>query len=151
MKQLILSAFLLLSVGIFAQDTAENTTELPLNSVELIENAVIVPTDTVSNRNNAQTVIVKEADPEQLLRINDIEKRLTAYYTYNRRSQNLIYFGTSMAILGVLLSNSDENAGAVLTIGGGLLNIFGAVIQLDSYKFLNFKPKKKEIKKMTYY
>ncbi|MBN2767032.1 MAG: hypothetical protein JXR27_11725 [Paludibacteraceae bacterium] len=151
MKQLILSAFLLFSVVIFAQDTTENSTELSLTNVELIESAVIVSADTVSNTYLPRTVVIQETDTEQEKRINDIEKRLTAYYAYNRRSQSLVFLGTGVAILGTVIGRNNQNVAAVMTIGGSILSVVGAVIQLDSYKFLDFKPKRNELKKMTYY
>lgn len=108
--------------------------------------------DSISIPTPITSVVTQKIDTAQILRIDNIEKNLSAFYTYNRRSHNLLYLSLGMSIAGILLVNGQNNtASGVITIAGGVVGIIGTVIYLDSFKFLNFKPKRKEIRGMTYY
>jgi hypothetical protein len=98
------------------------------------------------------SVVIQKIDTAQILRIDNIEKNLSAYYAYNRRSHTLLFLSMGMSLVGILLSNSQDNtASGVITLAGGFVGLVGTVVYLDSFKFLNFKPKRKEIRGMTYY
>lgn len=130
MRHLIILVVIFISASAFSQTNVDS---------------VFTPTPTAS-------IVVQKVDTVQIARIDDIEKSLTAFYTYNRRSHNLIFLSMGMSLVSVLLANGDNTTAAgVISIAGGVVGIIGTVIYLDSYKFLNFKPKRKEIRGMTYY
>lgn len=109
-------------------------------------------TDSVINPSQIKSLVIQKVDTAQILRIDNIEKSLSAFYTYNRRSQNLLILSMGMSIVSVLLVNDNDNTiPGIISLTGGVVGIIGTVIYLDSYKFLKFKPKRKEISNMTYY
>lgn len=101
---------------------------------------------------SVKSVIIQKVDSSQIERINEVEERLSAFYTYNRRSHSLIYAGMALSVIGAIVSSDDSGSGAIiLPLAGGVVSLIGTVIYLDSYKFLNFKPKRKVMNSMTYY
>jgi hypothetical protein len=101
---------------------------------------------------SVKSVVIQKVDSSQIQRINEVEERLSAFYAYNRRSHTLIYAGMALSIVGMLATNgNDESPALILPLAGGVLSLVGTVIYLDSYKFLNFKPKRKVMNSMTYY
>jgi len=108
--------------------------------------------DSIINPTPVTSVVIQKIDTAQIVRIDNIEKSLSAFYTYNRRSHTLLFLGMGMSVAGILLANGQNNtASGVITLAGGVVGLIGTVIYLDSFKFLNFKPKRKEIRGMTYY
>ena len=131
MKHLIVLVVLFISTTAFSQTTADS---------------IFIPTPTAS-------IVVQKVDTVQIARIDNIEKKLSAFYTYNRRSHNLLFFSLGMSVISVLVANgnNDNTAAGIITLAGGVVGLVGTVIYLDSYKFLSFKPKRKELRGMTYY
>jgi len=132
MRHLILPVLLFLSAYAFSQTSADS---------------IFTPTSTTS-------VVVQKVDTAQIARIENIEKNLSAFYTYNRRYHSLLFISLGVSVAGILLSSgntNNEKASVVLPIVGSVIGLIGTVIYFDSYKFLNFKPKRREIRKMTYY
>ena len=130
MRQFIILVLLLLTANAFSQTNVDS----------------IIPTISTTH------VVVLKVDTAQIARIDNIEKNLSAFYTYNRRSHSLLFISLGVSITGLLLSNgTGDKASSILPIAGGIIGLIGTVIYLDSYKFLNFKPKRKEIRNMTYY
>lgn len=130
MKHFFLIAFLIICTNSFSQSKTDSVIYMP----------------------SVKSIIIQKVDSSQIQRINDVEERLSAFYTYNRRSHALIYTGMALSVLGALAASNDSGSGAVvLPLAGGVLSLVGTVIYLDSYKFLNFKPKRKVMKSMTYY
>lgn len=131
MKQLIIILFLCISSNSFSQSKGDSIFISP----------------------SLKSVIIQKVDSSQIYRINELEERLTAYYTYNRRSQSLIYGGIAVSIVGILLSKGGTNQGAsvIIPLTGTVISLIGTVVYLDSFKFLNLKPKRKVLKSMTYY
>ena len=109
--------------------------------------------DSIKSNLPAESIMIMKVDSVQIERINNIEKNLSAFYTYNRRYHSLVYLSVGMSLAGILIANgqSDNRIAGVTMIAGGVVSLIGTVIYLDSYKFLNFKPKRKEFKSMTYY
>lgn len=108
--------------------------------------------DSILTQKPATSIIIQKVDTVQIVRINDIEKRLSAFYTYNRRSHSFLFLSLGMSVAGILLASDHSNsATAIIPLAGSVVGLIGTVIYLDSYKFLNFKPKRKEIRDMTYY
>ena len=131
MKQFIVILLLCISTNSFSQSNGDSI--------------IITP--------SIKSIIIQKVDSSQIARINDIEERLSAFYTYNRRSHSLIYAGIGVSLLGVFLSYGETNPSSAIALPlvGTALSLVGTVIYLDSYKFLNFKPKRKALKSMTYY
>ncbi len=131
MKHFILTLFLLVGAAAFSQSK--------------VDSVVYVP--------SIKSVVIQKVDSSQIARINDLEERLSAYYTLNRRSQSLIYAGMGVSMLGIILSGGelDEGPAIALPLAGTVMSLIGTVIYLDSFKVLNFKPKRKAMKSMTYY
>ena len=133
MKQFSILVFLLLSMHVFSQTS--------------VDSVLTVPT--------IKSVVIQKIDSAQIMRIDNIEQRLAGFYTQTRRAQALMYIGAGLAIIGSILDNGESSTGAmVLPLTGAVVSIFGTVIYLDSYKFLKFKPKRKQLKAidpMTYY
>lgn len=132
MKHLIIITLLLISANSFSQDSVYPA------STETSDSAVIV---------------LQPTDNDQLARIINLEKRLGAYYTYNRRSQTFIYVGWGLALAGVILNNKTQSTftGMVLPLAGCVVSLFGTVAYLESFKFLNFNPRRRETREMIYY
>jgi hypothetical protein len=109
-------------------------------------------TDSIIYMPSVKSIVIQKVDSSQIERINEVEERLSAFYTYNRRSHSLIYAGMALSVIGAIVSSNDSGSGAiVLPLAGGVVSLIGTVIYLDSYKFLNFKPKRKVMNSMTYY
>lgn len=102
---------------------------------------------------DSAAIVLQPTDNDQMTRIINIEHRLNDYYTYNRRSQSLIYVGWGLALAGVILNNKNQSTftGMVLPMAGCVVSLFGTVAYLESFKFLNFKPKQRKIREMIYY
>ena len=131
MKQLLVLLFLFVCGAIYSQSKGDSI--------------LITP--------SIKSVIIQKVDSSQITRINNIEERLAAFYTQNRRSHTFIFVGLGVSTLGVLLSQGESDGPAmVLPFAGTVMSLIGTVIYLDSYKFLNFKPKRKVMmNSMTYY
>jgi drug/metabolite transporter (DMT)-like permease len=131
MKHLIILAVLFMSATAFSQTT----------------------TDSIFTQKPTKSIVIQKVDTVQIARINDIETRLSAFYTYNRRSHSLLFLSVGMSLAGIIMaSNSNSNSNtAIIPLAGSIVGLVGTIIYLDSYKFLNFKPKRKEIRDMTYY
>lgn len=131
MKQFVILVLLLVSATAFSQETS----------------------DSISFQKPSESIVIMKIDTVQTERINNIEKSLTAYYTYNRRYHTLLFLSLGMSVASVIIANgqSDYRAAGVIQLAGGIVGLVGTVIYFDSYKFLNFKPKHKELRGMTYY
>jgi hypothetical protein len=131
MRHLLILVVLFLSATTFSQTTA----------------------DTTKKQTPATSFVVQKVDSIQTARIEDIEKRLSAFYTYNRRSHTILYLSLGISTAGVLIAsgNSYSKVAPIMLYIGSFVGLVGTVIYLDSYKFLNFKPKRREIREMTYY
>lgn len=132
MKHLIIAALLLITANSFAQDS-------------------LYPVPTLTS--DSAAIVLQPANNDQMARIIEIENRLNDYYTYNRRSQTLIYAGWGLALAGVLLSNKYQNnfTSMAIPLSGCVVSLIGTVAYLESFKFLNFKPNRTKIREMTYY
>ena len=132
MKHLIIFALLLISANSFSQDS-------------------VYPDPVSAETSDSAAIIFQPTDNDQMARIIDLEKRLGAYYTYNRRSQTLIYVGMGISLAGLILNyqqNNNNASGMIIPFIGSVVSLFGTVVYLDSFKFLNFRPKRRE---MIYY
>jgi len=131
MKQFIILVLLLVSATAFSQKTS----------------------DSIFSQTPSESIVIMKVDTVQTERINNIEKSLTAYYTYNRRYHTLLFLSLGMSVASVIIANGQSNntAAGVIQLAGGIVGLVGTVIYFDSYKFLNFKPKRKELRGMTYY
>ena len=131
MKQFIILVLLFVSATAFSQKTS----------------------DSIFSQTPPESVVIMKVDTVQTERINNIEKRLTAYYTYNRRYHTLLVLSLGMSVASVIIANGQSNntVAGVIQLTGGIVGVVGTVIYFDSYKFLNFKPKRKELRGMTYY
>lgn len=109
--------------------------------------------DSILITPSVESVIIQKVDSSQIARINNIEERLSAFYTQNRRSHAFIFLGLGISTLGVLLSQGEAEVPALaLPFAGTVMSLIGTVIYLDSFKHLNFKPKRKVLlQPMTYY
>lgn len=130
MKQFIIISLLFVSATAFSQATS----------------------DTLIVADQIKHITPLKIDNSQIERIDHIEKSLSAFYTYNRRSHTLIIVGSIISAAGILLSyDNPYSVAAVIPIAGSVISLTGTIIYLDSYKFLNFKPKRKKFTEMTYY
>jgi len=130
MRHFILLVVLFISATAFSQTTADSS-------------SILKP---------IQIITIQKVDTVQIERINNIEKKLSAFYTYNRRSHTLLFTSLGMSIVGIILSKGKSNGtAAIIPLAGSVVGLVGTAIYLDSYKFLNFKPRRSEIRKMTYY
>lgn len=132
MKHLIIVTLLFITANSFSQDS-------------LYQDATVTP--------DSASVVLQPSYNDQMARIMNIEQRLNDYYTYNRRSQTLIYVGWGIALAGVFFNSKNQSSitGMVMPMAGCVVSLFGTVAYLESFKFLNFQPKRKQIREMTYY
>lgn len=89
-------------------------------------------------------------DSIQIQRISAIEYNLTEYYKENRTSQKMLFVGSALFIAGYFLGASSDLYNPLL-ISGGVCSLVGGVVYLDSFKWLNSKPKKKPKQHVIYY
>ena len=76
-----------------------------------------------------------------------MENGIQRFYEQNRKSQGFIYFGVGLAYTGLLLNNNSPNESYVLIAAvGSVFSLIGTIIGIDSYKYLNIKPKSNMVK-----
>lgn len=108
--------------------------------------------DSLKSTPPVKSVVVQQLDSTDVTRIYDIEKSLSSFCNYNRRSQFLYILSASLSAAGILFAKDKNYSGAgIFLITGGVAGIAGTVVYINSFKFLNFKPRKKEFKGMTYF
>jgi hypothetical protein len=85
---------------------------------------------------------IQEKEWANALRINNIEKRMITYYKQNRKSQTFYYLSVGLSVISLGLQYSGKVDRAIpltLGLGSGILGITGAVIAIDSYKYMNIR------------
>ena len=112
---------------------------------QIVTDSVIAPTDfegvtdSVAQSTEIKSVVMQKIDTVQIERIDNIERNLSAFYTYNRRSQNLLFLSAGLSVAGILLAYGDNiTTSNLVTLTGGVVSIIGTVVYLNSYKFLKF-------------
>ena len=125
MKNLIILVVLFVSVTAFSQSNVDSVR---------------------TNLSSSKSIVIQKVDSIQIARIDRIEKRLSLYYTYNRRSQALLYMSIGLTAAGLILASGRKTSAAsvVMPLAGSFVGIIGTIISIDSFKFLNFKPKSLE-------
>jgi len=64
------------------------------------------------------------------------------FYIQSVKGQGLVYGGLAFFYAGILATDmTNEEAYLILTLAGGVFAIWGTVLEIDSYKFLNIKSK----------
>lgn len=129
MKQLFIIAFLVLSASLFSQSA----------------------NDSIVSALNAKIEVLQQQDFAKTAQIVDIEKRLGSFYSANRRYHSLMFVSVGLSVVSIISAQYSGEVGVALPLVAGVTSLIGTVIYLDSYKFLNFKPKRKITYTSTYY
>lgn len=109
--------------------------------------------DSISAPKHSQITIIEQVDVVQIARIDNIEKSLTAFYRYNRRSHSLLFLSVGLSVVGILVTNTNgyNSKSSILPVAGTVVGLIGTVIYLDSFKFLNFKTKRRELRQPAHH
>lgn len=107
--------------------------------------------DSIIAALNAKIDVLQQQDLAKTAQIVDIEKRLTSHYVYNRRYHSLLYVSIGLSAVSFISAQYSPKVSIALPLAAGITSLIGTVIYLDSYKFLNFKPKKIAQFTSTYY
>jgi hypothetical protein len=100
---------------------------------------------------NGKSVVIQNIDTVTYSDVTNINNRLTSYYQENRKSQLFIFGGTTVAILGTLLFQPSQDEINPFLIIGGISELIGGIIYLDSFKFLNINKKHRAKRKRAYF
>lgn len=142
MKQLFILICLLISTSTFSQITTDSA-----GSVSYITQ---IQQDSIIQTATSTSIMTTKLDSEQTARIDNIERKLSSFYSYNRRYQALTFVSVGLMIVGVISNNGSSNnrSAGIITLAGSAASLAGLIIYIDSYKFLNFKPKVKQVRQL---
>lgn len=124
MKQFIFLVLLLVSATAFSQQSS----------------------DSVFSQKPSESIVIMKVDTFQMERINNIEKKLSGFYTYNRVYHALMGLSSVLSLAGLFIATGqgNYNQAGTLQLAGMVIGMVGTVFYIDSYKFLNFKSRHKD-------
>jgi len=88
-----------------------------------------------------------KSDSAQNVKILKMENGIQNFYIQNTKGQGFMYGGMALFYAGYVFAQATDNENyLILALAGGILSIYGTVVQIDSYKHLNIKKNTNSIK-----
>ena len=100
--------------------------------------------DSVYNDLRLKYMALQAKDSALNSDVKRIENGIEKFYIANKQSQGFVFGGLALTAGGVLLANITETKEfIVFPIIGTVLSVYGAILELDSFNYLNLKTKPK--------